>query len=170
MHKESKFISHEDGTKIHVVQTILDPKKVTVLLLPGLSGEAIETFNSLRRLVGEGYNLMAMSFRGRGRSSTPSSGYSIQSHAQDLGIVIKTIQSEKVVLVATSIASIYTMAYLEQYGIQRIAGLVIVDHPLKVSKLKHGWAQNFSQLKINGVSVSSTMRKRCSGSCRAGVY
>ncbi|MFK7823621.1 MAG: alpha/beta fold hydrolase [Oligoflexales bacterium] len=159
MHKESKFISHDDGTKIHVVQTILDPKKVTTLLLPGLSGDATESFNSLSKLVGEGFNLMAMSFRGRGRSSTPSSGYSIRSHAQDLDLVINTIQSDKVVLVATSIASIYTMEYLEQYRTQRISGLVIVDHPLKVRKLKSGWAQNFSKLKINGVSVCSTMRK-----------
>lgn len=168
MHQQSKILYHaekegihlvEEKVGIHMVKTIVDPAKPTLLYLPGLSSEAVEGFNCLVPLLERGLNLASMSFRGRGRSTTPEKDYSIAHHADDLELVINDLNAEKLILVATSISTLYAVKYLLNHGCDQVSGIIIVDHPLRIRKLKRGWAEEFSKITVNGVPVTSTMRK-----------
>ena len=159
MHQNSKLLQHSDGVNIHRVDTIIDPEFPTILYLPGLSSEAIEGIKHLTPLLGENINVASMSFRGRGRSSTPEKGYGIEDHAKDLDLVVRDLNAKKLVLIATSVSALYAIKYLETYGPQAVDRFVIVDHPLKVRKLRDGWADDFSKITVGGVPVTSTMRR-----------
>ncbi|MFK7824496.1 MAG: alpha/beta fold hydrolase [Oligoflexales bacterium] len=165
MHQQSEIFYHpelrlvEDRIGIHVVKTIVDETQPTLLYLPGLSNEAIEGFNSLAPCLEKGFNVASMSFRGRGQSSTPKMGYSMEDHAEDFALVVDTLKAKKLIVVATSISTLYAARHLVEDGGDKVAGMVIVDHPLHVKKLKQGWAEEFSKLTVNGVPVTKTMRR-----------
>jgi pimeloyl-ACP methyl ester carboxylesterase len=165
MHQQSEIFYHpelslvEDRVGIHVVKTIVDEKQPTLLYLPGLSGEAIDGFNSLAPCLKKGFNVASMSFRGRGQSSTPKAGYSMEDHAEDFALVVSKLKAKKLIVVATSISTLYAVRHLVNAGSSDVAGMVIVDHPLRVNKLKQGWAEEFSKLTVNSVPVTKTMRR-----------
>ena len=160
MQKQDKILFYPDGVGIHVLLTNAGADRPTIAFLPGMSGTAEDGPLSLAPCLEHGVNLASMSFRGRGQSTTPSSGYTIDDHADDIGLFVKNIDSNQIFLVANSISTIYAAQYLLRKEANPVKGLVIVDHPLTVRKLREGWADDFAQLTIAGKPVLETMRKQ----------
>ena len=124
-----------------------------------MPGIAAEGFSCLSPCVAQGYNVASMNFRGRGQSSTTEIGYTFDDHANDLSLVLQDLDCSKVVLVTNSMSTIYAAKYLLRIVTNPAIGLVIVDHPLKINKLREGWANDFPQITVKTESVLTTMRK-----------
>lgn len=155
----NRKITHPDGLYLHMLHCIKNVGKPTIAYLPGMSGIAEDGFDSLLPLTEHGFNLASLSFRGRGQSSTPASGYSFQNHVDDISLFISSLDASNIVLVANSISTIYAAKYLIETKAHPVIGLIIVDHPLSIRRLREGWADDFSQITVNDKSVLLNMRR-----------
>lgn len=159
MQPHSKMLYHSNGVGIHVLHSDLDLKKPTLVFLPGLSSTAEDGWDCLSPCVSQGCNVVSMSFRGRGQSTTPTTGYSADGHADDIHLLLASLNCQQVLLIANSISSIYAVQYLQRNGHALVSGLIIVDHSLRTINLPKGWADEFSQRILAGRPVLETIRK-----------
>lgn len=155
----NKIIFHPDGVGIHMMATVTHPDKPTLAFLPGMSSIAEDGIECLTPCLVKGVNIASMSFRGRGQSSTPVSGYTVEDHANDIELFLKNLDCSNVFLIANSIAAAYAVQYLITRKPYEVKGLVIVDHPLCLQTLSTGWAEAFSKRIIVGRPALDTMRK-----------
>lgn len=71
---------------------------------------------------------VAVSYRGRGRSDTPATGYDLEDHVGDLAAAVEAAGLDRFALLAFSRGVGPALAYALG-RLHRVAGLVIVDHP-----------------------------------------
>lgn len=154
----STMVYHPDGVGIHILKLGEDPSLPTLAFLPGLSGIAEDGIESLGPCVQQGFNVASMSFRGRGQSTTPEQGYSIDHHSDDVGLFLRNVVGSRVTLIGNSIGAVYGVNYLVREGATKVDALVIVDHPLALRKLKKGWTEEFAELNINSNPVLKNIR------------
>jgi len=69
---------------------------------------------------------IALDPRGQGESEAPSFGYTIDRRAEDLRDVLARL--DRVVLVAWSLAVLESLHYVQRFGADRLAALVLVDN------------------------------------------
>jgi pimeloyl-ACP methyl ester carboxylesterase len=89
----------------------------------------------------EAYRTVAFDFRGHGRSAKTELGHTLPQHARDLRAVLERLDLEDVVLVGWSMGAIVSWEYVDQFGADRIRGLVDVDmeaSPLQREGDDHG--------------------------------
>lgn len=125
--------SYRDGwarngaVRIHYIDrpALLDGDRLPLLVSPGVwepAERALPLCDALTRRV------VAVSYRGRGRSDTPATGYDLEDHLGDLAAAVDDAGLDRLALLAFSRgvgpALAYALGHLDQ-----VAGLVIVDHP-----------------------------------------
>ena len=109
---------------------------VPVLFIPGLHGRA-EDFQSIldamlpRRAI-------AVSLRGRGRSSVPPIGYRFENHVEDIDAIVEAVGQRRVCLVGHSVGATYALGYALQYP-QHVSGLVVGGYPARYPDLSADW-------------------------------
>ncbi|MGH9794410.1 MAG: alpha/beta fold hydrolase [Candidatus Acidiferrales bacterium] len=72
-------------------------------------------------------HVVAMDPRGQGESDMPRDGYFPAQRARDIRALIEQLKLERVVLVGWSMGVAEVAAYVEQYGTDRLAAVVLVD-------------------------------------------
>ncbi len=139
------------GNLIHGFKKIDgDPSKFPLLYIPGLSGTAEEGSSFISNLEGSGH--LTFSMRGRGKSSTPNDGYSVDDHADDIEDIICDLGLKNFVLHGYSIATLYVLRAAQKYNRQPSA-FILCDYPACEKKLAHDWVDTFSKMTISGKSV-----------------
>jgi pimeloyl-ACP methyl ester carboxylesterase len=73
------------------------------------------------------YRTIAIDFRGHGRSEKTELGHTVPQYARDLHAFIKQLELEDVVLVGWSMGAFVSWDYVDQFGTDRINGIVDVD-------------------------------------------
>ncbi|MFP9190717.1 alpha/beta fold hydrolase [Natronosalvus vescus] len=73
------------------------------------------------------YHTVAFDFRGHGRSEPTDTGHTLAQYARDLQAVLDQLSLEDVVLVGWSLGAIVSWEYVDQFGTDRVSGLVDVD-------------------------------------------
>lgn len=73
------------------------------------------------------HHVVAMDPRGQGKSDKPRDGYFPAQRARDIRAVIEQLKLDPVVLVGWSMGVAEVAAYVEQYGTDRLAAVVLVD-------------------------------------------
>jgi pimeloyl-ACP methyl ester carboxylesterase len=108
-----------------------------LVMIPGWSQTAAEFRDNIPALA-EVAHVIAVDMRGHGESDKPAHGYRISRLAADLNDLLTARDLRDVTLLGHSMGSSIAWCYLETYGSERIAGLVIVDQaPMCVAKA--GW-------------------------------
>jgi pimeloyl-ACP methyl ester carboxylesterase len=97
-----------------------------VVCLPGWS-QAAEQFTGLIDHLAARHRVVAIDHRGHGRSSQPPSGYRVHRLAADLRAVLLALDLEGVTLLGHSMGVAVIWAYLDLYGDDRLARLVLAD-------------------------------------------
>lgn len=130
----SGFVDTSDGERIHYVE--LRPSEdegeaggageasllfVTGWMLPAQIWEPQLTH------FGRAHRVVAVDPRAQGRSSKAREGLYAAARARDLREVVETLALEPVVLIGWSMGVTEVVAYVEQYGTDGVAGLVLVD-------------------------------------------
>lgn len=73
------------------------------------------------------YRAIAFDFRGHGRSEKTELGHTVPQYARDLHSFIEYLELDDVVLVGWSMGAFVSWDYVDQFGTDRIHGLVDVD-------------------------------------------
>ncbi|NRA64527.1 MAG: alpha/beta hydrolase [Pseudobacteriovorax sp.] len=122
MVSHSLFIPVEGSHNLEVITNKYEQRSPAILFLPGMSGSANTWANDLD-LIPDTFAL-TMSFRGRGKSSSPNSGYGHKHHAEDIKSVCSHFQLKRPIIVANSASSYWSLLFAQSY---RIGGLIIID-------------------------------------------
>lgn len=73
------------------------------------------------------YRTVAFDCRGHGRSEKTELGHTVAQYARDLHVLLERLDLDDVVLVGWSMGVLVSWDYVEQFGTERLAGLVDVD-------------------------------------------
>lgn len=113
----------DDGTVIRHLEAGEGP---VLVLLPGWSQTA-QTFRYQLASLSDSWRVLAIDYRGHGRSSTPDIGYHIHRLAVDLRAVLQTHHLDRVHLLGHSMGCAVIWSYLELFGTDGLASLLLVD-------------------------------------------
>jgi microsomal epoxide hydrolase len=75
--------------------------------------------------LGKEFHVMALDPRGQGLSQVAVSGYTAERRARDIGELLQPL--DNVLLVGWSLGALESLQYVDLFGTQRLAGLVLVD-------------------------------------------
>ena len=120
---ESRMVTAPDGVRIHCLDAGRGP---AILFVPGWLMPAeiwqpqLTYFADLQRVV-------AMDPRAQGRSGQASEGLYPAARARDIKAVVDELGLAPVVLVGWSMAVNEVAAYIDQFGTETLAGVILVD-------------------------------------------
>lgn len=86
------------------------------------------------------HHCVSFSYRGRGKSDTPATGYDLEDHLGDLEAVVRQIGIEKIVILAFSRGIACALRFALDHPDQ-MAGLIVVDIPPMQYKWHAGTAE-----------------------------
>lgn len=131
-------VATRDGIDIHYLDSLpeSDPSLVPLLICPGLSETAEEYQDMIEHLLPR--RVIALSFRGRGRSDTPESGYDLKDHVADIESVIEHAGLQQFYLYGYSRGVSYALEYTKRHP-ERVARLIILDYPPEHKAMPLDW-------------------------------
>jgi pimeloyl-ACP methyl ester carboxylesterase len=113
----------------------------------GIWEPATRAFSLISRLSGR--HCIVLSYRGRGGSSTPKSGFDWTDHMTDLACVLQNESTNQPVFLGFSKGVSYMLGYLSAH-LEAAKGIIIIDYPAIHSKLQKGAAHFWSNMIYNG--------------------
>jgi microsomal epoxide hydrolase len=117
-----------DGVRLHLIEGGL-PRAPTIVFVPGWAMPAW-IFQKQIAAFSRAYHVIALDPRGQGDSETPLEGYTPARRGQDIGDLITALGNRPVLLVAWSLGVLDSLAYVQQAGDARLAGLVLIDNSI----------------------------------------
>ncbi len=121
-----KQITTSDGVRLHLIDA--GPAGApTIVFVPGWTMPAW-IFRAQIDAFATRYHVVAMDPRGQGDSDVPQGGYDYQRRGQDIGELIAALGPRPVLLVGWSLGVLDSLAYVQQFGDTRLAGLVLIDN------------------------------------------
>ncbi len=120
---KSEFFKTSDGVRIHYVES---GSGRPIVFIPGWTMPAwiwekqIDAFSKK-------YHVVAVDPRSQGESDKPGYGHTPEIRARDYKQLVDHLSLKQPVLVGWSMACVELMKYVEQFGSDDIAGLVLVD-------------------------------------------
>ncbi len=130
---EEKFVNNRE-VNIHTLKQI-GSEAVTLLMIPGMFGVAEHWADEFKHL--KEYSLVAMSVRGRGKSTAPENGYTFQDHVSDVVAVGKSLNSKNLILCAHSYGC--QLAVASAVELENVKGLILVDKGMRANKISDKW-------------------------------
>ncbi|MDR6555512.1 alpha/beta hydrolase [Paenibacillus qinlingensis] len=120
------FVTVEPGVKVFIED--INPKgNKTILFIHGwpLNHNQFEyQFNFLPKL---GYRCIGMDWRGYGNSDKPFDGYGFDRLADDIRVVIETLQLKNITLAGHSTGGAISIRYMARYKGYGVSKLVLID-------------------------------------------
>ncbi len=115
-----------DGVRLHVIEA--GPRSApTLLFVPGWTMPAW-IFGPQIQYFSRQYHVVALDPRGQGDSEIAPSGYDHLRRGQDIAELIAGLGGQPVLLVGWSLGVLDSLAYVQQYGDTKLAGLVLIDN------------------------------------------
>ncbi|MBC8145069.1 MAG: alpha/beta hydrolase [bacterium] len=126
------------ATRLAVIDVPSVNTETCVVVLPGM-GQSAEDFASV---IGDQLErrTIYVSFRGRGHSDAPESGYSFDDHVADLAAIVDGLGLDTIIVVAHSMSVPFAIAYALE-NMKRVSGLVLHDYPAAYPKLPDKWVE-----------------------------
>jgi microsomal epoxide hydrolase len=115
-----------DGVTLSVLEAGVHQAKgrLTIAFVPGWSMPASLWLRQIEEL-GRRYHAIALDPRGQGESQVPRFGYAAERRATDLHDFLEPLSN--VLLIGWSLGAIESLQYVDMFGSQRLAGMVLVD-------------------------------------------
>ncbi len=118
-----------DGVRLHIIDA--GPHSGhTLVFVPGWTMPAWIFQLQIDAFSRAGYHVVALDPRGQGDSDVPYSGYDQNRRGRDIGELIERLGREPVLLVGWSLGVLDSLAYVQQSGDTRLAGLVLIDNSI----------------------------------------
>jgi len=123
--QDGKFVS-PDGTRIHYVDNRRAGDAPVLVFIPGWSMDS-SIWEAQLAAFGQSHRVLSLDPRSQGASDKTLLGNTPEVRAGDIEALLSKLDLTGVVLVAWSQGVQDVAAYVDQYGTQRIAGVVLVD-------------------------------------------
>jgi pimeloyl-ACP methyl ester carboxylesterase len=109
--RESRYVSAADGLRLHFVDHPAQGGGTPVVCLPGLTRTAEDFERLAEALAGRGRRVLALDYRGRGRSDWDADWrrYSLDVEESDIFAILEAVGVAKAVFVGTSRGGIHIM-------------------------------------------------------------
>lgn len=149
------------GIRIHCLQSGEPASKRALVLIPGwrlpvyLWNEQIKKFGPIIRVV-------ACDPRSQGKSTKVSENNTPEARAQDLHELLNMLGISDPVLVGWSQGAQDVAAYLQQFGVDSVAGVVFVDTAVSAGPAEIEIAGPFSKNMLSGISTYASHPKEFS--------
>jgi microsomal epoxide hydrolase len=121
------FFQTSDGVTLSALETgqdLLQGRSLTIACVPGWLMPASIWSRQIKEF-GRRYHTIALDPRGQGESQVPSFGYTAERRATDLHDFLQPLSN--VLLIGWSLGAIESLQYIDMFGSQRLAGMVLVD-------------------------------------------
>lgn len=103
---------------------------ITLIFIPGWTMSTAVFARQLEHFAAsDRFRAISYDPRGQGRSSKPEGGHTYQQHGRDLAALIDRLQLDNIVLIGWSSGVNDEMAYVNQFGSDRLHALVLIDGP-----------------------------------------
>jgi non-heme chloroperoxidase len=142
--QSNAFFTTSDSVKIHYIEA---GSGRPIVFIPGWTMPAWIWQSQIDEL-SKKYHVIAVDPRSQGESEKPTFGHMPETRARDYKELVDHLQLKQPVLVGWSMGCGELMKYVEQFGTDNVAGLVLVD----------------GMMVCCGISRYQT----CSPACRAG--
>jgi len=122
------FVQLDDELTIHYQQA--GQGDSTILLLPGWT-MSTRVFEHQLEYFDESDQFRFISFdpRAHGLSSKTATGHDYQQHGRDLHAFINVLELDDFILGGWSFGCLATLAYINQFGAERLSGFIMLDGP-----------------------------------------
>jgi pimeloyl-ACP methyl ester carboxylesterase len=131
--------------------------KSSLIISMGVWEPATRAFPLVTRL--ENRHTIIPSYRGRGGSSTPISGFDWHHHATDLDSILKNESLNKPVFLGFSKGVSYMLGYLST-SLIKPSGIIIIDYPAIHTISPKGYAEFWSNSYYNGFRLVEYVTKQ----------
>lgn len=145
-------VVNNNGTEIEYYVSNEVNEKSTLIISMGIWEPAARALPLIARLTGR--HCIVLSYRGRGGSSTPKSGFNWNNHISDIASVIKNESINKPVFLGFSKGVSYMLGYLSA-NLEIAHGIIIIDYPAIHSKLEKGAAEFWANMIYNGFRLNN---------------
>lgn len=135
---ESKYVSVAPGVELHFWEK---GEGTPLVFIPGLTFSG-EIFKAQVEHFAADYRVIAIDPRGQGYSSKTMDGNDYLTHGQDLAALIDTLDLKDAVLIGWSTGNLDTWSYIQQFGKDKLRGVVTIDmSPLPLSPDPTWWTE-----------------------------
>jgi pimeloyl-ACP methyl ester carboxylesterase len=118
-----------DGTRIHYVDNRRAGDAPVLVFVPGWAMDS-SVWKAQIAAFGSAHRVVSLDPRSQGASDKPTTGNTPEVRAGDLEALLAKLDLRNVVLVAWSQGVQDVAAYVDRFGTQRVAGLVLIDSPV----------------------------------------
>ena len=156
---ESKYVTVAPGVELHILEK---GEGKPLVFIPGLtfSGEIFK--NQLEYFSSE-YRVIAIDPRGQGYSAKTVDGNDYLTHGRDVAGLIDALGLKDIVLIGWSTGNLDTWSYVQQFGKDKLRGVVTIDmSPLPLSPDPKWWTEG----TIEELSQVATQVLTSSQGCR----
>lgn len=129
-----------NGVFIHYLVSNPQSTLTPFVICPGLSETAEEYIDLMEYLSPR--KCIVLSFRGRGQSDTPETGYSLAHHVSDIVSVVDAAQLSSFHLYAYSRGVSYALGYLKE-NMSQIVSAILQDYPAEHKKMSEDWVYSY---------------------------
>ncbi|HEY3383773.1 MAG TPA: alpha/beta hydrolase [Vicinamibacterales bacterium] len=150
------FFVHNGGVAVHVLDNGVESPATPSLLVVGGLWEPAE--RAIPLLSGLRSHTVALSFRGRGLSSTPPAGYDLADHLSDIHAVVQHCGLREYCVLGFSRGASYALGWTLEHQ-REMRGLILVDQPPVHQRPGPGYVEFWSNLVYLGVPVLNFMRR-----------
>ncbi len=115
-------------------------KGTPIVFLPGVT-TGIRFFTPQLADLSADFRVLALDYRGHGRSEKTETGHTVPQYARDLRAFLDQRELDDVVLVGWSMGALVAWEFISQFGTDAIRGLVVVDmsaSPFQWDDYEHG--------------------------------
>ena len=143
--------------RLHYLDSAPDAPSETghpLLIIPG-TAEAAEDYLDLMEALAP-RRCIALSLRGRGQSSAPRHGYTLEDHVTDIEALTDALKLPPFCLMGYSRGVTYALGYAVRNP-RTLAGLIIGDYPAHHPALPPEWVEQFMESTCRGVPVTERM-------------
>lgn len=152
--------ANNKGVNIYYIDNgIKNSIKTPLLICPGLSECAKDYIKLINRF--DDRRCVALSFRGRGISDIPKSGYTLEDHIEDIKVVVKELELKQFCILGVLRGVSYTLGY-SILNPNKIKGLIVSEYPAIHKKMTSGWSEESIEIynsQCNLVSISYEVLK-----------
>jgi pimeloyl-ACP methyl ester carboxylesterase len=144
----SKKFTNNNGISIEYYSLNNDMSSIPLVIIPGAivgAGDIVEGTQSICNI-----KTFVISIRGRGESSKPTSGYSMNDQISDIEAVIKAEVIHEFYIFGHSVGAGISSGYAVKHP-EQVKGLILGDYPPGYPKFTAAWAENIRK-NFEGIS------------------
>lgn len=141
--------------RLHYIDNQGSANLTPLIIIPGFASTAEDFKDIVEALVPR--RCVAASLRGRGKSDTPSSGYTLADHASDIASLVVGLGFQDICLMAHSRGVPYAIQFARAHK-DSVKGLILLDYPARHSQLPQRWATSFLSSDFGKAAIPGRVR------------